>query len=57
MKAKIVVEDLKTYSCYAPIAVIGYCLTRTDFLAPLWSELEMPVKTVVHFPRQKLQDL
>lgn len=57
MNTKIVLEDLKTYSCYAPLAVIGYCLTRTDFLAPLWSELEMPVKTIVHSPSEKLQDL
>ena len=33
MKTKIELEKMETYSCYAPLAVLGYCLTRTDFLA------------------------
>jgi hypothetical protein len=57
MKTKVVLEDMDTYSSYAPLAVLGYCLTRTDFLAPLWSELEMSVKKVTHSPVEKLQDL
>jgi hypothetical protein len=41
----------------APLGVLGYRLTRTDFLAPLWLELGLPLKTVDHAPCAKLLDL
>jgi hypothetical protein len=39
---------------YAPLGVLGYCLTRTEFLAPLWADLTLPLKTVGHTPEAKL---
>ena len=26
---------------FAPLGVFGYCLTRTQFLAPVWAELDL----------------
>jgi len=42
---------------FAPLGVLGYCLTRTKFLAPLWADLELPLKTVDHDPQAKLLDI
>jgi hypothetical protein len=42
---------------FAPLGVLGYCLTRTNFLAPVFAELELKQKTVKHSPAAKLQDL
>lgn len=40
-----------------PLGVLGYCLKRSDFLAPVWSKLELPMKEVEHTPSAKLQDV
>ena len=40
-----------------PLGVLGYCLTRTAFLAPLWQDLKLPLKTVDYTPAAKLLDL
>ncbi len=42
---------------YAPLAVLGYCLSRTRFLDPVWAELDLGLKTVDHSPEAKLQSL
>jgi hypothetical protein len=42
---------------FAPLGVLGYCLTRTNFLAPVFDGLELKQKTVKHSPRAKLQDI
>lgn len=42
---------------FAPLGVLGYCMTRTQFLAPIWTELDLPLKTVNHSPEAKLLDL
>jgi hypothetical protein len=42
---------------FAPLGVLGYCLTRTGFLAPIWAELALPLKEVDHAPEAKLLDL
>jgi len=36
------------------LGVLGYCLTRTGFLTPLWQDLELPLKTVAYTPGEKL---
>lgn len=41
---------------FVPLAVLGYCLTRTDFFAPL-RDVNLNIKTIQHAPEQKLQDL
>lgn len=40
-----------------PLAVLGYCLTRTQFLAPVWEPLEPVMRTREHTPVEKLQDV
>jgi len=42
---------------FAPLGVLGYCLTRTQFLAPIWTDLDLPLKKVDHSPQAKLLDL
>ncbi len=42
---------------FAPLGVLGYCLTRTEFLSPVWDSVEIPLKTVDHSPTAKLQDI
>jgi hypothetical protein len=42
---------------FAPLGVLGYCLTRTDFLAPVLSELVLPIKEVDHAPNAKMLDV
>jgi hypothetical protein len=42
---------------FAPLGVLGYCLTRTRFLAPVWADLGLALKTVNHSPEAKLLDV
>jgi hypothetical protein len=57
MVVPIVLEPLPTHTQYVPLAVLGYCLTRTGFLTPVWDAIEWPMKVVVHRPQDKLQDV
>ena len=57
MKVQIVLEPLPTHTQYVPLAVLGYCLTRTGFLQPVWGEIDWPMKTIRHTPTEKLQDM
>ena len=45
---------MPTETSYAPLGVLGYCLTRTAFLAPLWQSLDQPLKTVYYTPRSQV---
>ena len=49
--------DMPNETGVAPLGVLGYCLTRTRFLAPIWAELDLGMKTVHHSPQVKLQDV
>lgn len=42
---------------FAPLGVLGYCLMRTSFLAPLLQAVTVPLKTVEHAPAAKLLDV
>jgi len=42
---------------FAPLGVVGYCLTRTRFLAPVFTDLALPIKEVDHPPVAKLMDV
>jgi hypothetical protein len=57
MKPVIVLEPLPTYTGFVPLGVLGYCLTRTDFLQPVWNAIQWPMKQLVHSPTEKLQDV
>jgi hypothetical protein len=42
---------------FTPLGVLGYCVTRTHFLEPIFSDLVLPLKTVEHSIQDKLQDV
>jgi hypothetical protein len=44
-------------TAFAPLGVLGYCLTRSAFLTPLWQGLDLPMKTVHYTPAAKLLDV
>lgn len=56
MKTEIVLDAMPTYTQYVPLAVLGYCLTRTRFLQQVWSQIELGSKAYDHTPAEKLQD-
>jgi hypothetical protein len=56
MSTEIVLEPLPNDTQFAPLAVLGHCLTRTGFFRPLWDTFDLPMKTRVHEPWAKLQD-
>ena len=49
--------EMPDETSFAPLGVLGYCLTRTDFLRPLWASLALELKTVNHSPQAKLLDV
>ncbi len=57
MTTKIRLTAMPEETGFAPLGVLGYCLTRTDFLAPLFSELALPIKKIDHTPNDKLLDV
>lgn len=57
MPTIIRLTDMPNETGFAPLGVLGYCLTRTEFLAPVWAELDLGLKTVDHSPVSKLQDV
>lgn len=57
MPTTVRLTDMPNETGFAPLAVLGYCLTRTQFLAPVWAGLNLPLKTVDHAPPNKLQDV
>lgn len=42
---------------FAPLGVLGYCLTRTNFFQPVLAAVQLPLKTVQHSPTDKLLDV
>jgi hypothetical protein len=42
---------------FAPLGVLGYCLTRTDFLQPVLANVQLPLKAVQHTSADKLLDV
>ncbi len=57
MKPSIVLEALPTFTGYVPLCILGYCLTRTGFLQPVWETMHWPMKCLMHTPTEKLQDV
>jgi hypothetical protein len=49
--------ELKEQTSFVPLGVLGYCLTRTRYLTPVFSEIQLPLKKVAHAPQDKLLDL
>jgi hypothetical protein len=57
MATIIQLVEMSTETGFAPLGVLGYCLSRTEFLEPVWANLELPIKAVDHEPKAKLQDI
>jgi len=57
MSTVVTLADMPHETSFVPLAVLGYCLTRTHLLAPLWADLELPLKTVDYAPSAKMLDL
>lgn len=57
MKTQIVLEPLEGQTQCAPLCVLGYCLTRTEFLKPVWERMDCSMKKRDHEPVEKLQDM
>lgn len=57
MTIKIRLTSMPEETNFVPLGVLGYCLTRTNFLAPLFAGLVLPIKKVDHTPSEKLLDV
>jgi hypothetical protein len=57
MSIQITLEEVKHQTCFAPLAVIGYCFTQTNLLQPLWSRVDIKMKSYNHTITEKLQDV
>lgn len=56
MNTRLVVLPQRNDTGFAPLAVLGYCLTHARFFESL-QEIDMGIKAVQHEPYQKLQDV
>ena len=56
MSIHLVVLPQRHETQFVPLAVLGYCLTRTGFFVPL-EAVNLNLKTVQHSRTQKLQDV
>jgi hypothetical protein len=43
-------------TAYAPLAVLGYCLRKMDYFAPLREQVHIPMRTRAYTPSDKLLD-
>jgi len=57
MRPTIRLTTLPEETQFAPLGVLGYCLTRTHFLDPVLKGVRLPLKTVAHSPASKLLDV
>ena len=57
MSIAIRLKEMRQETNYAPLGVLGYCLSQTKFLEPIWKGLDLELKTVEHEPTAKLQDV
>jgi len=57
MPTEVRLVEMLHETSFAPLGVLGYCLTRTSFLEPLWTTLRLPLKAVIYTPEAKLLDL
>jgi hypothetical protein len=57
MTTQISLTNKMTFNTpYAPLAVIGHCLMKTDFFAPLRTGIYVPMRTRDYTPYDKLLD-
>ncbi len=56
MNTQVILTLPKYVTGFAPLAVLGYCLTHTEFLKSL-RDVQLDIKTCQHVPHEKLQDV
>lgn len=49
--------EMPDETSFAPLGVLGYCVTRTQFLAPVWSDVNLQLKKVDYSPQAELLEL
>lgn len=54
---EIVLDSFAGQTHYAPLAVLGVWLQRTQFLTPIWAALDWPFKVYEHTVAEKLEAL
>src|SRR4051794_10775965 len=57
MPIEIQLLKMSASTQFAPLGVLGYCLTRTNFLKAVFAPIRFTEKTVEHRPEAKLQDV
>ena len=57
MGTSIRLIEMEQETSFTPLGVLGYCLTRTRFLEPIFANLDLGLKAVDHSVPDKLQDL
>lgn len=57
MPISIILEADSGRCSMVPLAVLGYCLTQTNFLQPIWEPLQLSMRKRDHAPVDKLQDV
>lgn len=57
MRPSIRLMTMPNETNFAPLGVLGYCLTRSNFLWPTLTAVHLPLKAVDHTPASKLLDV
>lgn len=57
MSTKIHLSPMRKVTSYAPLGVLGYCVSRNHFLQPVFQDVALAMKTVTYSPEAKLVDL
>lgn len=57
MRPSIRLISMPNETNFAPLGVLGYCLTRSNFLWPTLTAVHLPLKAVDHTPASKLLDV
>ena len=57
MKANIRLMAMPEETGFVPLGVVGYCLSRSKFLAPVFTELDLPIKKIDHGANDKVLDV
>jgi len=57
MRTKIRLISMPGETGFVPLGVLGYCLTRTKFLEPMFSGLELQIKKIDHEASDKVLDV
>jgi len=54
MPTIIRLTEMPNDTSFAPLGVVGYCLTGDGFLEIVWDQVELPLKSVDHTVRGKV---